>query len=158
MLVHLLIQPVQDHQGVVSATDVELFGKSIQRGRRCGKLTRQQHLPVVALLHHGVQLRPRARRQKGRDWCCRLHLDQRLGNDHKLPMHSRNIEVVHVVREMIAIAEDPATGAHREVKGHTALIEITSRMHPRLHHAFADPGAVQKFRQMANRIVHSRSS
>src|SRR5271163_285203 len=69
-------------------------------------------------------------------------------------MHSGNIEVVHIVRQVVAIAEDPASRAHRKMKRQAALILIAPRMHPRLHHAFADLIAVQKLRQMANRIVH----
>jgi len=37
-------------------------------------------------------------------------------------MHPRNIEVVHVIRKMVSIAEDPAPRAHRKMKRQTALV------------------------------------
>src|ERR1700737_4054862 len=73
-------------------------------------------------------------------------------------MHPRDIEVMHIVCKMVSIAEDPAPWAHRKMKSQTTLILIAARMHPRLHHALADLVAVQKLRQMANRVIHSPSS
>jgi hypothetical protein len=65
-------------------------------------------------------------------------------------MLARNVEVMHVVGEVIAIAEDSATRADGEVEGKTALRVVTARMHPRLHHAFADGVTVEELREMAN--------
>src|SRR5260370_38887271 len=69
-------------------------------------------------------------------------------------MHPRYGEVMHMVCKMIAITEDPAAGTHRQMKGQAALSVIAPRVHSRLHHALAHGVAVEKLRQMANRVVH----
>ena len=69
-------------------------------------------------------------------------------------MLSRNIKVVDVVAHVIAVGKHPATRAHRQVKGETALVALAARMHPRFHHALADRRGVVKFRQMLNGIEH----
>jgi hypothetical protein len=49
-----------------------------------------------------------------------------------------NIEVVHLVGQMVAIAEDAAARADRQMKRQAALVLVGARMHARLHHALAD--------------------
>src|SRR6266851_4539270 len=69
-------------------------------------------------------------------------------------MHPRYVEVMHMVCKMVAITEDPAAGTHRQMKGQAALSVVAPRVHSRLHHALAHGVAVEKLRQMANRVVH----
>ena len=44
----------------------------------------------------------------------RLLLHQRMRHDHQLPVIAWNIEMMHLVRQMIAIGEDAAARAHRQ--------------------------------------------
>ncbi len=86
---------------------------------------------------------------------CREDFYEGFRNDDKLWMLTRNVEMRHVVGEMIAIAKDATPWADGEVKGETALRMIAARMHPRLHHALADGVAVKELRKMSNRIRHA---
>jgi len=45
-----------------------------------------------------------------------LHLYQGLRHDHQLPVLPWNVEVVHVVRKMVAVAEHPAAWAYERWK------------------------------------------
>src|ERR1035441_617857 len=65
-----------------------------------------------------------------------------------------NVEVVYLVRQVIAVAEDAAARAYGEVKRQAALVLVRPRMHARLHHALAHRVGIKKLRQMPNRIVH----
>ncbi len=145
---------MHQHQRIVPPRHIEIPRQGIQQLSRSCKLTREQKLPVVSLLHHRVQIRPSVRSQKRWDLDCRLNLHQAFRNDHQLPMLPGDVEMMHMVRQVVPIAEHPAPRTHRKMELKTALLLIAARVHARLHHAFAHRTVIQEFRQMPNRIKH----
>jgi len=59
-----------------------------------------------------------------------------------------NIEVMHLVCEMIAIGKDAAARAHRQRKREAPLVAVASRLHPDLHCALTYRVGIVKARQM----------
>jgi hypothetical protein len=154
VFVDLLVQLVQHHQRVVPALHVKLIGERIERRRWRGKLAGEEHLPVVALFDHAVELGPGVGREEGGNLRRRRDLHQRLGHDHQLAVLPRDVEVVDLVGQMVAVAEDAATRAHREMKRQAALVLVGARMHARLHHALAYRVGVEELGEMADRVIH----
>src|SRR5580658_4847039 len=70
-------------------------------------------------------------------------------------MRSWDIEVMHMVRMMIAITEHSASRSYRELKHQASLVLIRSRMHPRLHDAFAHRALVSELREVPDKVVHA---
>ena len=70
-----------------------------------------------------------------------------------------NIEVLHVVAEVVAIAEDAAAGADGERKGEAVLVEVGARVHARLHDALADGVRVAEAGEVADGVeIHGQLS
>ena len=69
-------------------------------------------------------------------------------------MLAGDVEVVDVVGEVVAVAEDAAARADREMEGEAALMGVGARVHARLHDAFADGSLVEELGQMADGVVH----
>jgi hypothetical protein len=88
----------------------------------------------------------------------RHDFDKGLRHDNKLRMLAWDVEVVHVVGEVVPIAEGATAWADGEVKGETALRIVAAWMHPRLHHAFTYRVAIEELREMANRVIHEAPS
>ncbi len=154
VFVELGVQLVQGAEGIAVAAQAQMFAEVLELGSEACEFAGQQHLPEVALVDQAVELVPRAGRQRLRHLVMRGHLDQRLRHDDELAVQAGDVEVMHVIREMVAIAEDAAAGADGEVKGQAALLHIGARVHARLHDAFAHRGLVEKLRQMADRVIH----
>jgi hypothetical protein len=74
-------------------------------------------------------------------------------HNHQLPVVARNIEVVHLVGQMIAIGEDAAARAYRQRKGKAALVAVAARLHPDLHRALAHRVRIVEARQVLDRVV-----
>ncbi len=147
VLVDLLIELMQDHQRIVTAMDVEGAGEVFERIGRLGELAWEQHLPEVTLFHQMIELGPGVGREEGGNPRGGLNLDEGFGHDDQLRMLAGNVEVMDVVGEVVAVAEDTTARADGEVKGETALILVAARVHTRLHHAFADGIAVEELGQ-----------
>ena len=72
-------------------------------------------------------------------------------------MLAGNVEVLHVVAEVVAIAEDAAARADGEREGEAVLVGVGARVHARLHDALADGLRVAEAREMPDGIeVHAR--
>jgi hypothetical protein len=88
-----------------------------------------------------------------------LLLHQGFGYHHQLRVLSRDIEVMDIIAQVIAIRENPATGADRQGEGEAALIVIAARVHARLHEAFAYLVRVKELGQVPYQIkIHGLSS
>ena len=146
---------MKDAERVVAAGDVELLGEGIERGGGGGELAGQKHLPEVSLLDQAVQLSPCIGREGCGDGRGGLHLDQRLGDDDQLAVLAGNVEVMDLVGEVVAVAEDAAARADGEMEGEAALVLVAARVHARLHHALAHRIGVEELGQMTDRIVHA---
>jgi hypothetical protein len=117
-----LVQLLHQHQRIVAAGDAHLLGQQRERRRLDGKGAGQQHLPVVAGLDHVVERAPGIGRQKRGHVGQHLLLHHRLGDDDQLVVLAGNVEVLHVVAQVVAIAEDAAARAHRERKRQAVLV------------------------------------
>jgi len=153
-VVDLLVELLEDEQGIVAAADVELVGEEVERGRGGGELGGEEHLGVVAVGDHVVQLDPGVGGEEGGNLVARLDLDEGFGDDDELAVLAGDVEVMDMVGEVIAIAEDAAARADGEVKGEAALVLVRARVHARLHHAFADGVAVEELREVADGVIH----
>ena len=101
----------------------------------------QQHLPVVAGVDQLVESAPGVGREEAGHVGQRLLLDDRLGDDDELVVLAGNVEVLDVVAEVVAIAEDAAARADGEREGEAVLVGVGARVHARLHDALADGAA-----------------
>jgi len=87
----------------------------------------------------------------------RLLLDDRFGNDDKLIVLAGNVEVLHIVALMIAVAEDAAARADGEREVEAMLVRVRARVHARFHDALADGARIAETSQVSNRIkIHVR--
>ena len=152
------IQLAQQHQGIVAAPHIQQFRQIEQRGRGFGELARQHHLGEIPQSDQRVQFVPRSGPERLRNLGQWLLFDQRLGHHHQLRVLPRNIEVMDVVAQVIAIGENPATGADRQGKREAALIVVAARVHARLHEAFAYLVRIQELGQMPYQIKIHRLS
>ena len=83
----------------------------------------------------------------------RLHIHQGVGDDGKLFVPARHIEMMHHVAQIIAIILHARLGLHRQLEREAALRTVRAGLHARLHQAFADVRAVAEFCQMADGII-----
>src|ERR1035438_10197096 len=143
---------MQQLQRIVAPRHLQLLRQFHQRRRRLREFARQQHLPVVALGYQRIQLLPRFWPQRGWNRRQRLMLHHRLRHDHQLPMPPRNIEVVNVISQMIAICEHPAPRAHRQRERQAPLVAVDPRMHPHFHRALAHRARVEELRKVPHKI------
>ena len=152
--VEALVQFMQQHERIVAAAYFELVGKREQARRGFGELAGKQELPVVAVAHHAVELGPGVRRQERRDGKCFFHFDQAFRHDHELLVRAGNVEVVHVIAEVVAVTEDAAARRDGKLKGEAALVFVGTGVHARFHDGFADLVRVHEFCKVANGVVH----
>src|SRR5215218_4055616 len=68
------------------------------------------------------------------------------------------VEVVHVIAEMIEIAEDPGARVHRQLEGEAALRLVGARVHPHFHDALPHRTAVAVSRDVPDRVKHQNRS
>jgi hypothetical protein len=130
----------------------------VSAGVSTAKVRGQQHLPVVAGFDQLVERLPGVGRQKAGTSGSDLLLDDRLGDDDQLVVLAGNVEVLHVVAQVVAIAEDAAARADRERKREAVLVGVGARVHARLHDALADGLRVAEARKVPDGIeVHARS-
>src|SRR3569833_595326 len=143
-----LIKFLDQHEWIISAGHLEIAGKVEQGWAFDCELAGQDHLPVVAGIDHGIKGLPGIGRQKTGDFSHGLLFDNGLGNDDELIMLSGNIEMVHVVSEVIAVGEDAAPWADGKRESKAMLLSIGAGMHPRLHNALADRARIAIAREM----------
>jgi hypothetical protein len=84
-----------------------------------------------------------------------LKINQRFGNDYQLGMLARNVEVVNIIPQVVAIGEGAATRTDRQMKRQTALASVAAGMHARLHDAFTHRRRVSELRKVSDRIEHA---
>jgi hypothetical protein len=116
-----------------------------------GKLTGQQHFPVVFACVQGVEVSPVARFGGTRNRH-RLDLYRGLGGDFDLGVRSGNVEVMRRVPGEIAILRDIGGRVHVEMEAEAALVRFAQRMHAHFHDALADRGLVAESRDVPHRI------
>ena len=100
-----LVQFLHQHQRIVAAGYAHLLGQQDQRRSFHGKGRGQQHLPVIAGLDQLIESAPGIGSEKAGNVGHCLLLHDRLGDDDQLIVLAGNIEMLHVVAQMIAIAE-----------------------------------------------------
>ena len=136
-----LVQLLHEHAADRRAGRPPSAGPAASRAGVSTRTAGQQHLPVVA----ASTMASRACHASGERKCGnvgqRLLLHHRLGHDDELVVLAGNVEVLHVVAEVIAIAEDAAARADGEREGEAVLVRVGARMHARLHDALADRAA-----------------
>jgi len=76
-----------------------------------------------------------------------------LGNDDQLVVLTRNVEVVDVVAEVVAVGEDAAAGTDGEREGEAVLIGVGAGVHARFHDALADRARVAVTRKVPDGIT-----
>ena len=134
------------------------LASSVTAGVSTAKVAGQQHLPVVAGLDQVVESLPGVGREKAGHVGQRLLFDDGLGDDDQLIVLAGNVEVLHVVAQVVAIAEDAAARADGEREGEAVLAGVGARVHARLHDALADGVRVAEAREVPDGIkVHDRS-
>ena len=70
-------------------------------------------------------------------------------------MLSRNVKVMDIISQVVAVGKNPAARTHRQMERQAALAALVPRMHAHFHHALADHGSVAKLGEMPNEIEHS---
>jgi hypothetical protein len=138
----------------VRLVEPELAGQRVEQRRAARVLARHQHLPEIAFADDAGEIRPGGGRQRRRQLRHRFEVDQRVGDDRQLAVVLRQVEVVHLVAEMILERKDPGPRVDREPEGEAALHRLAERVHPHFHHALPDRPAVAETGEMTNRVEH----
>ncbi len=149
-----LVELMEEHEGVVAATDIEVEGELVEERGGGAELGGEEELPVVAFGDDGVEVGPGVGGEEAGDLEGGLDFDEGLGDDDELAVLAGDVEVVDVVAEVVAVGEDAATGADGEVEGEAALVGVGAGVHAGLHHGLADGVFVEEFCQVADGVEH----
>ena len=146
-------------RGSSRRADIHLLGEQRDGWGFNGEGGGQQHLPVVAGLDELVEVSPGIGGKEAGHVGRGLLLDDGLGDDDELIVFAGDVEVLDVVAEVVAIAEDAAAGADGERKVEAVLGGVGARVHARLHDALADGVRVAEAREVADGVeVHRACS
>lgn len=116
------IEFLNDHEGVVAPNDLHSLCQPEKRRGFDGKLTGQEHLPVIAGFDHGIEGLPRVGRERRGNFGHGLLFNDGFGDDHELVVLARDIKMMNVVAEMVAIGEDAAPWADGKREGEAVLV------------------------------------
>src|SRR5260370_14062148 len=97
-----LVDFADEGERVVAAPQVQLGGKSKERGSFHGEGTGKKHLPVVARADGLIEFSPGVGAERVRDMRDGLLLNDGLGDDDELVVLAGDIEVMDVVAEVVA--------------------------------------------------------
>jgi hypothetical protein len=70
----------------------------------------------------------------------------------------RQVEVMHLIAEVILERENPCPRVDRQPEGEAPLLGLAARVHAHLHHALMDRPVVAETREVTDGVEHQLSN